>query len=141
MGGQGSTRWPHGYQRKVRVEECRTLAIGELVKDGALQHRMTVTWRSQQSKVTFAVQVRPQLTPDGPALRLDFIVGEQEQVVSQVVELEQVSVCGGRTTRRFGRCPICLEQRGGEALPTPRASGFRVSHVVLRPRLPVVANV
>ncbi len=129
LGGQHSTRWPQGYQRKVRVEECRTLAIGELLKDGALDPGIQVTWRNQADEVTFVVQVRPESTPDGPALRLDFIVGDHEQIVCQTVELERVAVLGGRSTRWFGRCPICLEQRVGKLYLPPghRFFGCRTS--------------
>ncbi len=42
MGGINSTRWPLGYRRKARVEECFVLNLEQLVGQ-MLRERVAVT--------------------------------------------------------------------------------------------------
>jgi hypothetical protein len=76
-------------------------------------------WRKPGTdELEFFVKVTRSTTYDGrPALRLEFIDPEEDNLIRQPVPLEQLEVLGGRAKRWFGRCPECLERCAKLYLP------------------------
>ena len=111
MGGINSTRWPLGYRRKARVEECFVLNLEQLVSRMRRDKvAVTSTWTSSMTgEVLFEITTVPRVGEAGPVLDLSFTARGRE--VEQTVALVLLPVLGGRTIRVLGRCPICLRSR------------------------------
>ncbi len=88
---------------------------GGVLDDGSIIR----AWRKRRTEeITFFVKVSPSTTYDGrPALRLEFIDPEEDNLIRKPIPLEQLEVLGGRAKRWFGRCPQCLERCSKLYLP------------------------
>jgi hypothetical protein len=136
MGGAGSGchyHWWRGTKKDV-VEDCRTIDLGELARQGYLRAGKTGTIRwSRGGKETSSIgfTVRPGEETD-LVLVLNYTLTQSGEQVEIPTPLETTRLCRGGL-RWWGRCPLVVgrrpcERRIGKLYLPPGARYFGCRH-------------
>lgn len=114
MGGDGSGRWGD-HERKYTVEECLTLDLVELERQGTFNQTSEevcgiITWIvTDQGGTLAAINFTLKRWDDEMELRLDYRMAEDDRPVTMWVNIQPVAH-RNRGFRYYGTCPKCTRR-------------------------------